>query len=463
MTKNHVTLANIQQLSAQGKYEEATQACLHFLQQHPYDAKAHNKLGALYFSQNAWQAAIDAYQAAIDLQPHYPDAYYNLALTFNKLNRKEEALHAYQALIELAPQHIGGHFQAACLLMQRQDYQAAIIHFLLVEQLDPTHFENQFNLATAYLMIKQWQEAKSHYLQALAIQTNDLQVLFNLGVISMQQGQVREAIAFYSRAIELNPDYHEAHHNLSIAYLEIKDRKKALNHFCEVLRILPNNEAVRHTIHILKNEKNITASPPEYIQTLFDSYADHYDSHLETTLHYEVPRFIAEIVKKNCNLDNIQNVLDLGCGTGLCGVLFKEIAHSLTGVDISAKMLNVAAKKQIYDTLITAELLTFLLQKSSAFDLIIAGDVLVYFGELDAIFAAIDQALRSRSWFVFNTEISINQDYALTQTGRFIHSQDYIQQLADKHHFTIIAQQAIKMRTQERQTVNGFLYLLQKE
>ena len=41
--------------------------------------------------------------------------------------------------------------------------------------------------------------------------------------------------------------------------------------------------------------------------------------------------------------------LDLGCGTGLTGIILREIAKHLTGVDIAAKMLAHAKEKEIYD------------------------------------------------------------------------------------------------------------------
>ena len=38
-------------------------------------------------------------------------------------------------------------------------------------------------------------------------------------------------------------------------------------------------------------------------------------------------------------------ILDLGCGTGLCGPLFKPMASTLIGIDLSEKMIAQAAQK----------------------------------------------------------------------------------------------------------------------
>ena len=50
------------------------------------------------------------------------------------------------------------------------------------------------------------------------------------------------------------------------------------------------------------------------------------------------------------------DVLDAGCGTGLCGVLVAPFARRLVGVDLSDGMLAHAGDKNIYHALIRAEL-----------------------------------------------------------------------------------------------------------
>lgn len=53
-------------------------------------------------------------------------------------------------------------------------------------------------------------------------------------------------------------------------------------------------------------------------------------------------------IGKNTHLD----ILDAGCGTGLCADVLRPYAKSLVGVDLSPQMLALAAKQQIYDQLV---------------------------------------------------------------------------------------------------------------
>lgn len=457
----YLHLANI--LKAKGLFGRAEEILQSLIQINPNFAAAFNNLGTVYFAEDKYQEAIKSYQAAITLQPNYADAYYNLGLALTKLNYRSEAVNAYQALIELRQNHPGARFQLGCLLMDQNQYQAAITHFIVIEEEHPYHFETQSNLATCYLKLGRLDKAKLHYLKALDIIPDDVQILYNLGVIHMQQGLLSEAINYYLQVLKINPDSYEAHNNLGVAYLAIKETKKALWHFRAALRLETHDEAVRHTIDILMQDKNITRSPTEYIRALFDSYADHFDSHLKQSLDYQVPFLFYQRLKDYHDFNQANwDILDLGCGTGLCGEAVRSAARSLTGIDLSEKMLAEAAKKYIYDALIQSDILSFLENNPAQFDLVMAGDVIVYFGELEAIFSAVSQALRLNGLFIFNAEINVENNYAMAKSGRFNHSKAYLDSLIAQNQFTLLSYQVVRMRTQNQQPVLGHIYLLKK-
>src|SRR3990167_2975978 len=450
-------------MKAKGLYSETFILLKKAIKQFPDFAPLYNNLGALYFEQAKWDEAIFAYQAALDLKPDYAETYYNLGLAYSRLSQFTHAITAYEALLLLFPSHQGAHFQLGCIYMQLEQYERAISHFISIEQDHFSYVEAKSNLAACFLKLGLLHQAQSHYLAVRTKRPNDTQVLFNLGVINMQQGAVRDAIRFYQEAIKIKPDFYDAHYNLSVAYLAIKDKAHALEHFCEVLRAYPDNQAVMHTVRILKQEKNMTGSPHEYIISLFDSYADHYDAHLENTLSYQVPEAMYEAVHSIVSDTDYQwNILDLGCGTGQCGRIFKPMARFLQGVDLSGEMLKIALTKNIYDSVTQSDILDFLKNQQTAYDLILAGDVLVYSGDLEAVFALVSTALKLTGLFVFTTEMCQNGDYEITSSGRFTHHTSYLNQLALKYHFSILLYKTIVLRRQDGKDVFGHLYLLKR-
>lgn len=87
------------------------------------------------------------------------------------------------------------------------------------------------------------------------------------------------------------------------------------------------------------------------------------------------------------------NALDLGCGTGIAGVTFREQVDHLTGVDLSPAMIEQAYAHEVYDVLRESDILRYLERSQDAFDFIVAIDSLPYFGNLTSILNLINERL----------------------------------------------------------------------
>ena len=95
--------------------------------------------------------------------------------------------------------------------------------------------------------------------------------------------------------------------------------------------------------------------------------ARHTPKHLDFLQRAGKTRFIREILQSvpveeamARETGRLFDVLDAGCGTGLCGPLLRTRAKRMTGVDLSPKMIEWAAERGIYDRLAAEELTTFL-------------------------------------------------------------------------------------------------------
>lgn len=452
-------LANV--LKIQGHYLQAIVLLDKIIQSHPSYAPAYNNLGTILYAQEKWDEAIDHFNLSIDIEPQYTDAYYNLGLAYAKKLDFTNAINSYQRLLDQVPDHFPARYLLASTLMQQNNLPAATNEFLKIEAAHPYHFETQCNIATCYLKQGALNEAKIHYIKAHELRPEDTQILYNLGVINMQQGNVDDAIQYYQRACHIDPDSFAIQNNLGVAFLAKQHKGYALQHFKEAARLQPQNKSIAYVVTMLTKDQPLITAPADYVVSLFDAYADHYDSHLLKALEYQIPELFLNTLKPNLSSNSL-DILDIGCGTGLCGTPFKPFAKTLVGIDLSSKMIAMAAQKNSYDHLVTSDLMTFLTDKKEAYDLILAGDVLVYIGDLDAIFTWIHQALRHQGLFVFNTEIEEAQDFKMNQSGRFAHHKDYLERLAQTHHFQIISAQTVITRMQNNEPVQGYLYVIRK-
>ncbi|HEX4125192.1 MAG TPA: tetratricopeptide repeat protein [Tepidisphaeraceae bacterium] len=207
--------------------------------------------------------------------------------------------------------------------------------------------------------------------------------------------------------------------------------------------------------------------PAAVVTELFDRYAPRFDEHLRDKLAYRVPEYVAEAVARHKPADagggaGGLDILDIGCGTGLCGALLRPIAKSLTGVDLSPAMIEQAKKRSVYDHLHVGDLLATLASADCQYDAIVAADVLIYHGDLAPIFESALAALRPGGLFVFSIESSQADRYHLQSNRRYGHNRAYIDHLTTIYGWEPIAIQDIAIREEKRQPVAGFLAVLRR-
>lgn len=203
-----------------------------------------------------------------------------------------------------------------------------------------------------------------------------------------------------------------------------------------------------------------TASP-DYVRALFDGYAEEFDHHLMVDLSYRVPNLLVDILGERLRA-GAPVIADLGCGTGVCGPLVARYTEDLIGVDLSTKMLEIAERKNCYDSLIESDVVDFLLQNTMSLDLCLAADVLVYFGDLESVLAAAYSALCDDGLFVFTVEATEEKNWVLTPTGRYAHKADYVKRLARGLGYQVLACRREVLRTQSDEPVFGDVWLLKK-
>jgi predicted TPR repeat methyltransferase len=202
----------------------------------------------------------------------------------------------------------------------------------------------------------------------------------------------------------------------------------------------------------------VDRAPADYVAAHFDAFAERFDHQLVEMLGYSGPAdLIALLLPHRSRFDR---VLDLGCGTGLAVPVLAPLGGVVTGVDLSSGMLARAAARGGYEALVQAEALTFLAEHPTTFDLVFAADVLIYFGDMTAVFAAAARALRPGGYFVFSTERG-EADWTLLSSGRFAHGDAYIDRLAAPT-FALKARASTRLRQEGRDRVEGTLHILSR-
>ncbi len=248
---------------------------------------------------------------------------------------------------------------------------------------------------------------------------------------------------------------------------------EAASAYQDALKLGPEDPYVRHLVASSGAIPCPKRAPEEYIRTVFDGYADRFENHL-ISLGYGIPIAIRVILQNHpkCAAGiSLGPVLDLGCGTGLVALAIGDLPLGpLTGIDLSPRMLAHARAKQLYAELRESDIITDMATNGRQWPVIIAADVLCYFGALDAVFVQAHQSLEPDGWFVFSLEevpadhaglTPDNQNWALHRQGRYAHAAGYVCETARAAGFRVVRMDRLIGRYEAAAPVPGLLLVLQ--
>ena len=202
------------------------------------------------------------------------------------------------------------------------------------------------------------------------------------------------------------------------------------------------------------------SAPPAFVRGLFDQYADRFETSLVDRLGYGAPlQLIGALGAVAGPHRRFAEVLDLGCGTGLMGERLRPTAGNLTGVDLSAGMLDKARRKKIYDRLVESDVVGFG-AGTQHYDLVTAADVLIYIGDLAPLFAGVATALAPGGLFTFSVETHDGEaPYALGPSLRFAHAPAAVEAMLDDCAMRMLSKQSVVLRQDRGEAVMGMIFV----
>ncbi len=338
---------------------------------------------------------------------------------------------------------------------EKQKYEKAIFYAQGIKTK-----KTYYILAESYFAQKKYQKAIPYYECLLKNKIKDPWLANHLSQSYEAVGEYKKAITAGFLSIQYAP-FDNAHH-INFAYLLYECNN--LQATKKWQKMYPKNPVVNHfSKAILSQQKNLDSNP-EYIKAIFDNFSFSFDDVL-STLSYQAPEHIRALFAKN-KIKNA-NVIDIGCGTGLCGKLIKKYCkkRGLTGLDISPKMLEVASSKRIYNHIIEADINLFLEHNKTLYDCVVASDVLTYFNNLSPVIKGICNTLVNNGYFAFTItkNTTDSNDVLLHSSGRFRHSKKYIKQVLKESGFYKVEISEKSLRFEGDEDVFGYVILAQKK
>lgn len=340
-------------------------------------------------------------------------------------------------------------------------------------------------------------EAIASFMAALEIDTGHALAWNNLGAVVMKRGQTADAILAFRNAVAINASFEDALHNLADALEQTGDVRTAAHHRCAAYVLRPTPDKPRPMLGLAYRvlgrlddaarvyEAWLAESPGDpvashllmacregaasgrasnaYLEQYFDEFCSTFERKL-SGLHYVVPEAIGQALRKLDIAPGSLRILDAGCGTGLCGPQLAPHARELVGVDLSSKSLAVAREKGLYDALHAREIVDFLGEcDPGSFDLVVAADTLIYFGDLTAVLEGAQRVQAPGGLLVASfEELAAEGGFAIESNGRFHHSRAYVLERHAAAGFTPVTVDALDIRLELGVPVRGLLVIARR-
>jgi predicted TPR repeat methyltransferase len=253
-----------------------------------------------------------------------------------------------------------------------------------------------------------------------------------LGRVLAAAGQAEAAVVELRESVRLDPSYATGWCNLGLALEDWGRRDEAIDALRRARELARADGVAFIDYHLAAMGAGPPPAvcPPAYLVQLFDHYAPRFEEHLVNNLGYRGPWLLRDALAPLLPAGRALDVIDLGCGTGLCGALFRPLARGMVGVDLSPQMIERSRQRNVYTELVQAHLTPALSARRGAADLILAADVFIYVGDLSPVFRAAAKALRPGGLFAFTLEVTERADFTVEPSRRYAHSLAYVRRVA---------------------------------
>ena len=353
----------------------------------------------------------------------------------------------------MSPSDPNALYEEATALYERSELDGAALRFERILAADPAHVEARYKLGNVLKEQGRLEEASAQYRAVLERSPRHAETLNNLGAIYQSQELPDAAAACYRQAMDCKPGLAQPYVNLGRILQGQARHQDAAFVYRMALEQGLDAGLFGHLLAAADGGASLRA-PASYVRETFDAFAAGFEHRVVDDLGYQVPQSLVAMVRTHGGPG--ADVLDLGCGTGLVGAALGA-CRSLTGVDLSPKMLEEAGRKACYTALHDADIVDWLARAAAAsFHLVTAADVFIYIGDLQGVFREVKRVLRPHGLFAFSAETCTDGEFRLLPTGRYAQSRAYLEALAAGSGMVIQARETVQVRA----GIAGDLYLM---
>ncbi|ACK69805.1 TPR repeat-containing protein [Gloeothece citriformis PCC 7424] len=221
-------------------YQAALDALEQVLTLEPNKVEAWNGQGVVLFNLGKHQEALQSFNKALELNSNEANAWNYRGVALLHLGKYEEALSTFDKALELNPNYAEALSNRGFVLGKLERYQEALPTFDKALELNPNYAEALFNRGVALERLERYQEAFQSYDKALELNPNNAVAWNYRGVALGKLERYQEALPTFDKALELNPNNAEVWFNRGVALVNLERYQEALQSYEKALKLNPN-------------------------------------------------------------------------------------------------------------------------------------------------------------------------------------------------------------------------------
>ncbi|MBV8082552.1 MAG: tetratricopeptide repeat protein [Candidatus Eremiobacteraeota bacterium] len=274
LTQASQLLSAAQSDADRGDNEAAAEKLRHAAQLEPRSIEIQRLLGDVEYRLQHYQAAEQAYQAVLAVDPGNRDVWNRLGGVYSAEDRYDDAIGAFRkslpsqagfANLILAYQDEGrlgdlesemkieetrnpydpsNHYNLASIYKAEQRYDAAISQLQYATDLDARYVDAYNLLGNVYGEQGRYEDAINQYRKAIALDSKYAFAWNNWGVELVNEGQYEASIAKFKQSVELDPGFALGFENMGVAYDHMNDFTQAVEDFQLAINLDPHERNV---------------------------------------------------------------------------------------------------------------------------------------------------------------------------------------------------------------------------
>jgi Tfp pilus assembly protein PilF/predicted Ser/Thr protein kinase len=166
------------------------------------DPAAHVQLARRYVQQGNVEGAIAEYEAAIELDPKFVEAYVDLGNLMLREGDFQRALELFQEALDIDPDHIKVHLSMGDVYLQMGEYDPAAYHYQMVVDLDPQVAGPHGKLGICRVLGGDVELGRSECELALRLDSKVPEGHFCMGLYYTRQGDTEQARREFEIVVE---------------------------------------------------------------------------------------------------------------------------------------------------------------------------------------------------------------------------------------------------------------------